>query len=29
MAGNSKRLFQDALPDALRKIDSLLDEYGD
>jgi UbiD family decarboxylase len=28
MAGNSKRLFQDALPDALRKIDSLLDKYG-
>jgi len=28
MAGNSKRLFQDAQPDALQKIDSLLDEYG-
>ncbi len=26
--GNSKRLFQDALPDALAKIDSLLDKYG-
>jgi 4-hydroxy-3-polyprenylbenzoate decarboxylase len=26
--GNSKRLLQDALPDALRNIDKLLDEYG-
>jgi 3-polyprenyl-4-hydroxybenzoate decarboxylase len=26
MAGNSKRLFQDAQPDALTKIDSLLDK---
>ena len=28
MAGNSKRLFQDARPDALKDIDGLLDEYG-
>jgi UbiD family decarboxylase len=26
--GNSKRLFQDALPDALAKIDSLVDKYS-
>ncbi len=28
MAGNSKRLFQDALPDALSDIDTLMDKYG-
>ena len=28
IAGNSKRLLQDALPDALSNIDSLLDQYS-
>jgi len=28
LVGNSKRLFQDARPDALRRIDSLLDKLG-
>ena len=28
LAGNSKRLLQDAMPDALNKIESLLDEHG-
>ena len=28
MAGNSKRLFQDAVPDGLSAIDKLMDKYG-
>ncbi len=28
LAGNSKRLLQDAMPDALNKIESLLDKHG-